>query len=52
MQPNDPELVADRDVTMKKLYDYNNLHPLERNLRRALLFFALFMMGLPCLIFN
>lgn len=33
-QPGDPELVADRDVTVKKLYDYNNLHPLEREMRR------------------
>ena len=33
-QPGDPELSADRDVTVKKLYDYNNLHPLERDTRR------------------
>lgn len=29
-QPNDPELVADREVTVRKLYEYNNLHPLDR----------------------
>lgn len=34
-QPGDPELAADRDVTVKKLYDYNNLHPLEREARQA-----------------
>jgi maltose O-acetyltransferase len=34
-QPGDPELVADRDVTVQKLYDYNNLNPLDRNARRV-----------------
>jgi acetyltransferase-like isoleucine patch superfamily enzyme len=34
-QPGAPELVADRDITVKKLYDYNNLHPLNRNVRQA-----------------
>ena len=34
-QPGDPELAADRDVTVKKLYDYNHLHPLEREARAA-----------------
>jgi len=34
-QPGDPELVADRDVTVQKLYEYNNLHPLKRDLRQA-----------------
>lgn len=33
-QPGDPELVADRDVTVKKLYDYNNIHPLNRDERQ------------------
>lgn len=33
-QPGDPELAADRDVTVKKLYDYNNLHPLDRDKRQ------------------
>ncbi len=29
-QPADPELVADREVTVKKLYEYNRLDPLDR----------------------
>ncbi|MEN6384113.1 MAG: sugar O-acetyltransferase [Phycisphaerales bacterium] len=33
-QPNDPELVSDRDRTIKKLYDYNRLNPLERDARQ------------------
>jgi len=34
-QPNDPELCADRDVTQRKLYEYNRMHPLDRETRRA-----------------
>ena len=34
-QPGDPELVADRDVTIQKLYDYNRMHPLDREARQA-----------------
>ena len=34
-QPADPELAADRDVTAKKLYDSNPLHPLDREARQA-----------------
>lgn len=34
-QPGDPELAADRDVTVKKLYEYNNIHPLDREARQA-----------------
>ena len=34
-QPGDPELVADRDVTVKKLYKYNHINPLDRNARQA-----------------
>ena len=34
-QPGDPELAADRDITVKKLYQYNNLHPLDRGARQA-----------------
>ncbi len=34
-QPGDPELVADRDVTVKKLYEYNHINPLDRNARQA-----------------
>lgn len=33
-QPGDPELCADRDVTVQKLYEFNNLHPLDRKARR------------------
>ena len=29
-QPQDPQLSAERDCTGKKLYDYNQLHPLDR----------------------
>lgn len=32
-QPNDPELVKDRELTVKKLYEYNNLNPLDREAR-------------------
>ena len=34
-QPGDPELAADRDVTVKKLHDYNNIYPLDREARQA-----------------
>lgn len=33
-QPRDPSLTADRDVTVQKLYEYNNLHPLDRDARQ------------------
>ena len=32
--PGDPELAAERDETVKKLYEYNHLHPLDREARR------------------
>jgi len=32
-QPGDPELVADRADTVKKLYEYNNIHPLDSEAR-------------------
>lgn len=32
-QPGDPALVAERDETIKKLYDYNHLYPLDRAAR-------------------
>lgn len=32
-QPADAELAADRDVTVKKVYEYNNLNPLDREKR-------------------
>lgn len=34
-QPNDLELMTDRDVTVKKLYDYNNINPLDRDSRQV-----------------
>lgn len=34
-QPGDPELAADRDITVKKLYDYNNICPLDRDARQT-----------------
>lgn len=32
-QPGDPELVADREITIKKLCHYNSLNPLDREAR-------------------
>lgn len=32
-QPADPELAADRDETVQKLYEYNQIHPLDREAR-------------------
>jgi acetyltransferase-like isoleucine patch superfamily enzyme len=49
-QPGDPELVADRDITVKKLYDYNNLHPLNRNARQAALRELLGKVGDNCVV--
>lgn len=34
-QPGDAELTADRDVTIKKLYEYNHMDPLDRTARQA-----------------
>lgn len=34
-QPGDPALCAERDVTVAKLYEYNNLNPLDREARSA-----------------
>lgn len=34
-QPGDSELAADRDITIKKLYEYNNVNPLDRTTRQA-----------------
>lgn len=36
-QPGALELAADRDITVKKLYDYNHLHPLDRDARQAVI---------------
>ena len=34
-QPGDPELAADRDITIKKLYTYNSMNPLDREARKT-----------------
>ena len=34
-QPGDPELAADRDVTVRKLQEYNNMDPLDCSGRQA-----------------
>ena len=47
-QPGDPELAADRDITVQKLYAYNNMHPLERDARRAAIRDLLGAVGRDC----
>ena len=47
-QPGDPELAAERDETVKKLYEYNSLHPLDRDGRRAAIQKILGKTGLSC----
>ncbi len=32
--PNDAELVAEREITQRKLYEYNHIHPLDREARQ------------------
>lgn len=32
-QPGDPELVADREITVRKLTEYNGIDPLDREAR-------------------
>lgn len=49
-QPGDPELVADREVTVKKLYEYNNLHPLDRDARQAAIRGLLGKVGENCVV--
>ena len=49
-QPGDPALAADRDVTVKKLYDYNNLHPLDREARQAAIRDLLGQVGANCMV--
>lgn len=49
-QPGDPELVADRDVTIQKLHHYNNLHPLDREARRAAIGDLLGSVGENCVV--
>lgn len=47
-QPGDPELVADRDITVKKLYDYNHIYPLDRQTRQCAIGDLLGGMGENC----
>ena len=47
-QPGDPELAADREVTVQKLYAYNNIHPLDRESRQAALRDLLGQVGEDC----
>lgn len=49
-QPGDPELVADRAVTVKKLYDYNHLHPLETEARQEAIRGLLGKVGEECVV--
>ena len=34
-QPADPELVSDRENTVRKLYDYNRIYPLDHEKRKS-----------------
>ena len=47
-QPGDAELSADRDETTKKLYAYNNMHPLDREGRREAIAHILGKCGKNC----
>jgi maltose O-acetyltransferase len=49
-QPADPELVADRDVTARKLYEYNRLHPFDREARAAAIREILGKVGENCIV--
>lgn len=49
-QPGDPELVADRDVTIRKLHEYNSIHPLERQQRQAAIAGLLGKIGVNCVV--
>ena len=49
-QPGDAELVADRDVTVQKLYEYNNLHPLAREERQEAIRGLLGSVGENCVV--
>lgn len=49
-QPGDAELVADRDETIKKLYLYNNIYPLDRAARREALEKLLGKVGNGCVV--
>lgn len=49
-QPGDPQLAADRDETVKKLYDYNHIHPLNREERQAAIGKLLGSAGKNCIV--
>src|SRR5699024_5216162 len=49
-QPGDTELVADREETVKKLYEYNNLHPLDREARSEAIKGILGKVGKNCVV--
>lgn len=49
-QPGDPQLAADREETVKKLYDYNHIHPLNREERQAAIGKILGSAGKNCIV--
>ena len=49
-QPGDAELVSDRDVTVKKLYDYNNMHPFDRDARHLAIYELFGKVGENCVV--
>ena len=49
-QPGDLELVADRRVTVQKLYDFNNLHPLDNDAKQAAIHGLLGRVGDNCVV--
>jgi maltose O-acetyltransferase len=49
-QPGDPELVSDRDITIKKVYDYNRLNPLDRDARQIAISELLGKTGNNCIV--
>lgn len=49
-QPGDAELVADRNMTVKKLYEYNNLHPLDLEKRQEAIKGLLGKVGDKCVV--
>lgn len=49
-QPGDPELAADRDVTVRKLQEYNNMDPLDRSGREAAIREILGKVGENCVV--
>ena len=48
--PADAELAADRDVTVKKVYEYNNLNPLDREKRSEAIRGILGKVGKNCVV--